>query len=94
MRPEDSLLSRLSERDRRDSEIAPRTPVGSFLLLYQFPRGTTRTATGYRLYWGIYVIPVSWLTRPYLMAMATSPSESAGDEITHLNSASSIMSRY
>jgi hypothetical protein len=28
-----------------------------------------RTASGYRLYWGIYVIPVSWLTRPYLMAI-------------------------
>jgi hypothetical protein len=87
IRPEDSLLSRLSERDRRDSEIAPGTPVGSFLLLYQFPRGAlsetlnatvhgfmctalARTATGYRLYWGIYVIPVSWLTRPYLMAIA------------------------
>ena len=26
MRPEDSLLSHLSERDRRDSEIAPGTP--------------------------------------------------------------------
>jgi len=37
IRPEDSLLSRLSERDRRDSEITPGTPVGSFLLLYQFP---------------------------------------------------------
>jgi len=87
MRPEDSLLSRLSERDRRDPEIAPGTPVGSFLLLYQFPRETSsetlnatvhgfmctalaRTATGYRLYWGIYVIPVSWPTRPYLMAIA------------------------
>jgi hypothetical protein len=30
MPPEDSLLSRLSERDRRDSEITPGTPVGSF----------------------------------------------------------------
>jgi hypothetical protein len=28
-----------------------------------------RTATGYRLYWGIYVRPVSWLTRPYLIAI-------------------------
>jgi len=27
------------------------------------------TATGYRLYWGVYVLPVSWLTRPYLMAI-------------------------
>ena len=86
VRPEDSLLSRLSERDRRDSEITPGTPVGSFLLLYQFPgealsetRNATvhgyvctalaRTATGYRLYWGVYVRPVSWLTRPYLIAI-------------------------
>ncbi len=76
IRPEDSLLSRLSERDRRDSEITPGTPVGSFLLLYQFPgealsetRNATvhgyvctalaPTASGYRLYWGIYVIRVS-----------------------------------
>jgi hypothetical protein len=28
-----------------------------------------RTATGYRLYWGVYVRPVSWITRPYLMAI-------------------------
>jgi hypothetical protein len=28
-----------------------------------------RTATGYRLYWGVYVLPVSWLTRPYLIAI-------------------------
>jgi hypothetical protein len=85
MRTEDSLLPRLSDRDRRSSEIAPGTPVGSFLLLYQFPRealsetrnatvhgfvctALARTANGYRLYLGIYVIPVSWLTRPYLMA--------------------------
>jgi Protein of unknown function (DUF2867) len=87
MRPEDSLLPRLSERDRRDSEIAPGTPVGSFLLLYQLPgealsetrnaavhgfvcTALARTTSGYRLYWGVYVIPVSWLTRPYLTAIA------------------------
>jgi Protein of unknown function (DUF2867) len=86
MRPEESLLSRLSERDRRDSEITPGTPDGPFLLLYQFPgealsetRNATvhgyvctalaRTATGYRLYWGVYVLPVSRLTRPYLIAI-------------------------
>ena len=86
MRPEESLLPRLSERDRRDSEITPGTPDGPFLLLYQFPgealretRNATvhgyictalaRTATGYRLYWGVYVRPVSWLTRPYLIAI-------------------------
>jgi hypothetical protein len=28
-----------------------------------------RTSTGYRLYWGIYVRRVSWLTRPYLIAI-------------------------
>jgi hypothetical protein len=86
IRPEDSLLSRLSERDRRDSEIVPGTPDGPFRLLYQVPgealseiRNATvqayvcvalaRTATGYRLYWAVYVLPVSWLTRPYLIAI-------------------------
>ena len=86
MRPQDSLLSQLSERDRRDSEIVPGTPSGPFLVLYQFPgealtetrnatvRGfvctaLTPTASGYRLYCGIYVIPVSWLTRPYLVVI-------------------------
>jgi hypothetical protein len=86
MRPEDTLLSHLSERDRRDSEVAPGTPDGSFLLLYQFPgealsetRNATvhgwvcvalaRTATGYRMYLAVYVLPVSWLTRPYLIAI-------------------------
>jgi hypothetical protein len=86
MRAEESRLSRLSERDRRDSEIAPGTRDGSFLLLYQFPdeslsetrNATVRgwicmalahTPTGYRLYWGVYVLPVSWLTRPYLIAI-------------------------
>ena len=86
IRPEDSLLSRLSAHDRRESEIAPGTPVYSFLMLYQF-RGEAlreirnaavhgwictalaRTESGYRLYWAIYVLPVSWLTRPYLIAI-------------------------
>src|SRR5262245_23199010 len=36
MRPEQSRLSRLSERDRRDSEITPGTRDGPFLVLYQF----------------------------------------------------------
>jgi hypothetical protein len=26
-------------------------------------------ADGYRLYWAVYVLPVSWLTRPYLIAI-------------------------
>ena len=86
MRAEESLLSRLSERDRRESLVTPGTPVGAFLLLYRFSgeeltetRNATvhgyvctalaRTAPGYRLYWGVYVLPVSWLTRPYLIAI-------------------------
>ena len=83
MRPKESLLPRLSERDRSDSEAAPGTRVGAFLLLYQLRNemlveirnatvhGWVCTAlvpvgTGYRLYLGVYVLPVSWLTRPYL----------------------------
>jgi hypothetical protein len=86
MRAEASLLPNLSERDRRDSQIAPGTPDGAFLLLYQFPgealsetRNATvhgwiclalaPTATGYRLYLAVYVLPVSWVTRPYLIAI-------------------------
>ena len=86
MRPEDSLLERLSERDRRDSEIPPGTLDGHFWVLYQFPGEAlreTRNRTvhgfictalvscpnGYRLYWGVYVRRVSWLTRPYLVAI-------------------------
>jgi hypothetical protein len=84
MRPEDSLLSSLSERDRRESEIAPGTPDGAFRLVYRFRdeqlseirNGTVQgylcvalapRATGYRLYWAVYVLPVSWFTRPYLI---------------------------
>jgi uncharacterized protein DUF2867 len=86
MRPEDSLLSKLSERDRHDSEIVPGTPDGAFLILYQFPgealsetlNGTVHgwiclalapIATGYRLYLAVYVLPVSWFTKPYLIAI-------------------------
>jgi hypothetical protein len=86
IRPEDSLLSRLSETDRRDSEIAPGTPDGAFQVLYRFPReqlsetrnatvqgyvcvALARTSPGYRLYWAVYVLPVSWVTRPYLLAI-------------------------
>jgi hypothetical protein len=86
MRPDDSLLERLSERDRRDSEVTPGTLDGHFWVLYQFPGESlreTRNRTvhgfictalvsrpnGYRLYWGVYVRRVSWLTRPYLIAI-------------------------
>lgn len=83
---ERSLLSRLSEEDRRESEVAPGTADGSFIVLYQFANEALRetiNATvhgfiayvlaprtgGYRLYWAVYVLPVSWLTRPYLIAI-------------------------
>jgi hypothetical protein len=86
MRPEESLLSHLSERDRRDSEVVPGTPDGGFLILYQFPGealsetlnatvhgwiclALAPTPTGYRLYFAVYVLPVSWFTRPYLIAI-------------------------
>ena len=84
MRPEHSLASRLSERDRRESDVAPGTADGEFSALYRFPgeavseiRNATvqgyvctalaRTAGGYRLYFAVYVLPVSWITRPYLL---------------------------
>jgi hypothetical protein len=84
MRPEDSLVSRLSERDRADSQVVPGTRQGSFRALYQFPNealSEIRNATvqgyictalvprasGYRLYFAVYVRPVSWITRPYLL---------------------------
>jgi hypothetical protein len=86
MRLEDSFLQRLSQRDRRDSEITPGTLDGHFLVLYQFQREALRetrnktvhgfictalvsSPNGYILYWGIYVRPASWLTRPYLVAI-------------------------
>ncbi|MFL5486962.1 MAG: DUF2867 domain-containing protein [Gemmatimonadaceae bacterium] len=84
MRPEDSLASRLTERDRRDSEVAPGTADGSFRVLYQFPRealseirnatvqgyvclALSPTASGYRLFFAVYVRRVSWVSRPYLI---------------------------
>jgi hypothetical protein len=86
LRPEASLLSRLSEKDRRDSEVAPGSRLGAFLVVYQFAEealAETRNATvhgwvctalarqgsGYRFYMAVYVRPVSWLTRPYLLAI-------------------------
>ena len=84
MRPEESLISRLSPQDRAVSEVAPGTRQGSFRVLYQFPnealseirnatvQGYICTAlvpngTAYRLYFAVYVRPVSWITRPYLL---------------------------
>jgi len=86
LRHEESLLPRLSDRDRGRSEITPGTRQGAFVVVYRFPsealseiRNATvhgylctalaPIATGYRLYLGIYVRPVSWLTRPYLIAI-------------------------
>ena len=42
IRPENSFLERLSQRDRRDSEITPGTMDGRFWVLYQFPREALR----------------------------------------------------
>jgi hypothetical protein len=86
MRPEDSLVSRLTARDRADSQVTPGSPDGPFRLVYQFPRealseirngvvegyfcvALAPTATGYRLFWAVYVRAVSWTTRPYLLAI-------------------------
>jgi len=86
LRPEDSYASRLSERERSESEVTPGTPDGAFLIVYQYPNEMlsetqnatvhgfigitlTREGTGYRLYMAIYVIPTSWITRPYLLAI-------------------------
>ncbi|MGZ7038015.1 MAG: DUF2867 domain-containing protein [Thermoanaerobaculia bacterium] len=86
MKLEDSYLSRLTERDLRESMIAPGTRNGAFVILYELAgenvaetRNATvhgfictalqRTSTGYRFYLAVYVLPVSWLTRPYLIAI-------------------------
>ena len=81
---EESLVTRLSEEDRRHSTVPPGTRDGGFMVIYQFAdesvreiRNATvhgfvcnalvRNAAGYRFYFAVYVIPVSWITRPYLM---------------------------
>ena len=61
IRPEDSLLGRLSERDRRDSENPPRH--SRWLVPFAVSvsrRGADRDLECHR---------VSWLTRPYLIAI-------------------------
>jgi hypothetical protein len=86
MKLEESYLPRLTERDRRESIVAPGTRNGAFVILYEFARESvaeTRNATvhgfictalqptsaGYRFYLAVYVQPVSWITRPYLIAI-------------------------
>jgi len=49
MRLEDSFLERLSERDRRGSEITPGTLDGHFWVLYQFPGEALRETRNLRL---------------------------------------------
>lgn len=85
-RTDQTLVSKLSESDRRNSEVPPGTPDGAFVILYQFHSeavretinatvhgfiGTAliRNGDGYRMYYAVYVLPVSWLTRPYLIAI-------------------------
>jgi hypothetical protein len=82
--PRQSLVSRLSETDRRNSETPPGTRDGAFQIVYRFRNeqlSETRNATvqgyvcmalaprssGYRFYFAVYVIPVSWVTGPYLV---------------------------
>ena len=79
----ESLVTRLSEDDRRKSIVAPGTPDGGFMVIYEFAdealreihnatvhgflcTALVRNAGGYRLYFAVYVIPVSWISRPYL----------------------------
>ena len=50
-------------RNEQLSEIRNAT-VQAYVCLALVPAGT-----GYRLYFAVYVIPVSWLTRPYLIAI-------------------------
>ena len=45
------------------SEIRNRTVQGYVCI------ALARTATGYRMYFAVYMLPVSWLTRPYLIAI-------------------------
>ena len=59
MRPEDSFLERLSERDRRDSEITPGTPDGHFWVLYQFP-GEALRETRNRTVHGFICMPCAF----------------------------------
>ena len=86
IRPDESLVSQLSERDRRESTVSPGSPDGDFLVIYRFSTEELRetrnatvhgfictalaqTVTGYRLYWGVYVLHTSWLTSPYLLVI-------------------------
>lgn len=87
MRVQDSIVSRLPDRIRLDSEVPPGTADGAFLVIYQLPHEALREtinatvhgfictalapiAGGYRFYYAVYVLPVSWFTRPYLIAIA------------------------
>jgi hypothetical protein len=83
---EESLVARLSERDRSASVVPPGTFQSSFLIVYQFAdealseilnatvhgyvcTALVRSGSGYRFYLAVYVQPVSWITRPYLLAI-------------------------
>jgi hypothetical protein len=77
---------RLPEGLRARSKVAPGTPEGMFITVYQLDRealAEIRNATahaflcsvlqprgdGYRLYWAVYVKPVSWFTPIYMAAI-------------------------
>jgi hypothetical protein len=81
MRPEDSFLERLSERDRRDSEITPGTLDGCFWVLYQFPGEALRETRNRTVHGFICTVLVSspngyrlyWGRPPCVVAHATVP---------------------
>ncbi|HJQ40311.1 MAG TPA: DUF2867 domain-containing protein [Thermoanaerobaculia bacterium] len=69
------LLGRIFRWDRGPFVVVYQSPNEA---LYEIVNKTVhgyvstaliRTAAGYRLYVAVYVRPVSWLTRPYLMAI-------------------------
>src|ERR1700681_456754 len=101
MRPEDSFLERLSERDRRDSEIPPGTLDGHFWVLYQFPGEALRETRNRTIHGFIctalvsspngYPFVLGSLRPPRVVAHATVPSR---DRTISLGSVSSHASPH
>ena len=83
MRPENSFLERLSQRDRSDSEITPGTPDGYFWVLYQFPGEALRETRNKTVHGFIctalvssangYIFVLGGLRPPRVLAYATVP---------------------
>ena len=83
MRPKDSFLERLSQRDRCDSEIAPGTLDGHFVVLYQFPGEALRETRNKTVHGFIctalvsspngYILYWGGVRPPRVVAYATTP---------------------